>query len=192
MFYIDQLRTPSCPIGLVKTESGFVVRSVETGLGRGTLVVAVISADSYPFVAFSDLICDLEDTVQVFLEWTVPANSKETELEISNPEASLSAGKSSGCHVRAAKCVPTAISDGVDISEVRGYRLVVQYNEAMGTILSLFLFFLQKVETSCVLLKSYKHYFERSVITLILCSQIYIAFMFTLDQLFELVFQQHL
>ena len=26
MFYIDQLRTPSFPIGLVKTESGIVVR----------------------------------------------------------------------------------------------------------------------------------------------------------------------
>ena len=26
--------TPSFPIGLVKTESGFIVRSVETGLGR--------------------------------------------------------------------------------------------------------------------------------------------------------------
>ena len=34
MFYIDQLRTPSFPIGLAKTESGFIVRSVETGLGR--------------------------------------------------------------------------------------------------------------------------------------------------------------
>ena len=33
MFYIDQLRTPSFPIGLVKTESGFIVRSVGTGLG---------------------------------------------------------------------------------------------------------------------------------------------------------------
>ena len=31
---IDQLRTPSFPIGLVKTESGFILRSVETGLGR--------------------------------------------------------------------------------------------------------------------------------------------------------------
>ena len=31
---IDQLRTPSFPIGLVKFESGFIVRSVETGLGR--------------------------------------------------------------------------------------------------------------------------------------------------------------
>ena len=34
MFYIDQPRTPSYRIGLVKTESGFIVTSVETGLGR--------------------------------------------------------------------------------------------------------------------------------------------------------------
>ena len=52
MFYIDQLRTPSFPIVLVKTESGFIVRSVETGLGRWTLVVAVISVDAYPFFDF--------------------------------------------------------------------------------------------------------------------------------------------
>ena len=32
--FIDQLCTPSFPIGLVKTESGFIVRSVETSLGR--------------------------------------------------------------------------------------------------------------------------------------------------------------
>ena len=62
MLYIDQLCTPSFPIGLVKTESGFIVRSVETGLGRWMLVVAVISVDAYPFLAFSDLTCDLEDT----------------------------------------------------------------------------------------------------------------------------------
>ena len=43
MLYIDQLRTPSFPIGLVKTESGFIVRSVEIGLGRLALVVAVIT-----------------------------------------------------------------------------------------------------------------------------------------------------
>ena len=61
MFYIDQLSTPSFPIGLVKTESAFV-RSVETGLGRWTLVVAVISVDAYPFLALSDLTCHLEDT----------------------------------------------------------------------------------------------------------------------------------
>ena len=67
MFYIDQLCTPPFPIGLVKTESGFIVRSVDTGLGRSTLVVAVISVDAYPFSAFSDLTCCLEDTgISVF------------------------------------------------------------------------------------------------------------------------------
>ena len=61
MFYTNQLLTLSFLIGLVKTESDFIVRSVETGLGRGTLMVAVISADAYPFLAFSDLTCHLED-----------------------------------------------------------------------------------------------------------------------------------
>ena len=61
MFYMDQLPTPSFPIGLVKTLSGFF-RSVETDLGRWALVVAVISVDAYPFLAFSDLTCHLEDT----------------------------------------------------------------------------------------------------------------------------------
>ena len=46
IFYIDQLRTPSFTIGLVKIGSGFIVGSVETGLGRWTLVVAVISDDA--------------------------------------------------------------------------------------------------------------------------------------------------
>ena len=62
MFYIDQLCTLSFPIGLVKTECGFIVRSVETDLGRLTLVVAVISVDAYPFLAFSDLTCCLEES----------------------------------------------------------------------------------------------------------------------------------
>ena len=60
MCYIDQLRTPSLPIrigGL--TESGFIVRSVDTGLGRWTLVVAVISVNADHFLAFSDLTCHL-------------------------------------------------------------------------------------------------------------------------------------
>ena len=48
-YYIDQLRTPLFPIGLVKIESDFIVRSVETGLGKWTLVVAVISVDAYLF-----------------------------------------------------------------------------------------------------------------------------------------------
>ena len=62
MFYIDQLCTPSFPIGLVKTESSFIVKSVETGLERWTLVVAVTSVNTYPFLAFPDLTCQLEDT----------------------------------------------------------------------------------------------------------------------------------
>ena len=62
MFYVDQLRTPSFPIGLVETKSGFIVRSAETGLGRWALVVAVINVDAYPFLAFSHLTCHLEDT----------------------------------------------------------------------------------------------------------------------------------
>ena len=53
---------PSFPIGLVKTKSNFIVRSVETGLGRWMLVVAMISVDNYPFLAFSDLTCHLQDT----------------------------------------------------------------------------------------------------------------------------------
>ena len=62
LYYVDQLRTPSFPIGLVKTKLDFSVRPVETCLGRLTLVLAVISVDAYPFLAFSDLTCHLEDT----------------------------------------------------------------------------------------------------------------------------------
>ena len=59
----------------------------------------------------------------MFSGCTVPPNSKETELENSNQEASASAGKNTGivlvpCCVW--KCVPTTISGGVDISEVPG------------------------------------------------------------------------
>ena len=61
-YYIDQPRTPSFPIGLVKTKSDFIVRSVETGLGRCALVLAVISVDGCPFLSFSNLTCHLEDT----------------------------------------------------------------------------------------------------------------------------------
>ena len=61
MLYIDHLHTPSFSIGLVKTESGYIVRSVATGLGRWTLLVAVISIDTYNFLAFSHLTSHLED-----------------------------------------------------------------------------------------------------------------------------------
>ena len=46
-YYINQPCTPSFPIGLVKTKSYFIVRSVETGLGWWTLVVALVSVDAY-------------------------------------------------------------------------------------------------------------------------------------------------
>ena len=66
-YYIDQSHTLSFPIGLVKTKSNFIVSSVETGLGRWTLVVAVIGVDAHLFLAFSDLTCHLEDTgISVF------------------------------------------------------------------------------------------------------------------------------
>ena len=62
LYYIDRLRTPTFPNGLVKTKSYFIVRSVENDLGKWTLMVAVISVDTYPILAFSDLTYPLEDT----------------------------------------------------------------------------------------------------------------------------------
>ena len=61
-YYIDQPHIPSLCIGLVKTESDFIVRSVQTGLGRWALVLAVISVNAYPLLVFSDLTSHLEDT----------------------------------------------------------------------------------------------------------------------------------
>ena len=61
-YYVDQPCTSFFPIGLVKTESDFIVRSVETSLGRCLLVVAVISVDACPFLIFSDLTCHLDHT----------------------------------------------------------------------------------------------------------------------------------
>ena len=67
MFNMDQLRTLSFPTALVKTESGFIVRLVETGSRRWMLVVAVINVDGYPFLTFSDLTCQPENTgIDVF------------------------------------------------------------------------------------------------------------------------------
>ena len=43
---------PIFPIGLVKTETNFIVRSAETDLGRWLLMVPVIKVDAYPFLAF--------------------------------------------------------------------------------------------------------------------------------------------
>ena len=54
-------------------------------------MVAVITADAYSFLAFSDLTCHLEDT-----GIGVRPDSLETELGSSNQETSLSASKKTG------------------------------------------------------------------------------------------------
>ena len=59
------------------------------------MMVVVISVDAYCFVAFSDLTCHLEVTgIDIFSsDCTVPPDSKGTEFESSDQEASQSAGK---------------------------------------------------------------------------------------------------
>ena len=62
----------------------------------------------------------------MFSGCTVPPDIKGTELGSSDQEASPSAGKNTGIVLvlcRAWKNVPTAISGGVDISEVPGCLL---------------------------------------------------------------------
>ena len=65
----------------------------------------------------------------VFSGYTVPPDSKETKLGNSKQAASPSAGKDTRidlvpCHTR--KCILTAISSGVGISNVHGCRLFWQ------------------------------------------------------------------
>ena len=65
----------------------------------------------------------------MFSGCTVPPDSKDTELGSNDQEASLPAGKNIGVVLvpcRAWKCVPTANSGGVDISEVSGCHLLRQ------------------------------------------------------------------
>ena len=64
---------------------------------------------------------------QVFSGCTVLPDSKKTKLGSSKQEASPSAGKNTGVVLVpccAWKCVPTAISGDVDISEVPGCHLL--------------------------------------------------------------------
>ena len=51
-YYTDQPNTSSFPTWLVKIECDFIVRSVETRLGRWMLMVTVIFVDPEPFLAF--------------------------------------------------------------------------------------------------------------------------------------------
>ena len=62
----------------------------------------------------------------------MPPDSKETKLGSSDQEASPSAGKNTG--VVLVPCLrPTAISGGVDISEVRGCHLLRQMSSQGGS-----------------------------------------------------------
>ena len=61
----------------------------------------------------------------------MPSDSRETELGSSDQEASPSAGKNIVIDLVPCctwKCVPVAISGGVDISEVPGCHLLQQMN----------------------------------------------------------------
>ena len=71
-YYDDQPCTPSFHSGLLKTESDFISRPVQTDLGRWTLVVAVIAiVDAYPFLAldrcFVAALCCLIDSGEMKL-----------------------------------------------------------------------------------------------------------------------------
>ena len=120
MFYdIDQLRTPSD----LFTKSDFTVVSVKTSLKKWMLVVAVISVVAYPFLAFSDVTCTLEDTAigLFWLHWPKLGSSKQ--------EVSLLAGKNTEVLLVPCctwKSVPTAIIGGVNISEVPEHHLLPQ------------------------------------------------------------------
>ena len=138
IFFVDinQSPIPSFLIGLFKTESGVIVRSFETGLGRWTQVAAMVSIDAYPFLAFSNLTSLFENTWIVFSGCTVLPDSKVTELGSSQQEAPPSTDKNTRvglvpCYTW--KCAPAANSSGVDFSEVPGCHLLQQMSSQWGS-----------------------------------------------------------
>ena len=97
-------------------------------------MVAVISVDAYPFLAFSDLTCNLDDTgIGVFWQLLIV---RRLDLEVATKRfASLSAGKNAGvvlvpCHTW--KYVHTPISGGVDISMVHRCHLLRHMSSQCG------------------------------------------------------------
>ena len=69
----------------------------------------------------------------MFSGCTVPSDSKETELGSSDQEASPSAGKNTGVVLVPCLHDPTAISGGVNISEVPGCHFLRQMNSQLGS-----------------------------------------------------------
>ena len=120
-YYVNQPCTPFFPIGLVQTESDFIVRSVGTDLRRWTLFMLSffgflrpnLSPWEYGNGCFPVALCRL-----IVRRPNFPSAGKNKETEVSP-----SAGKSNGVVLvpcRAGKRVSTAISGGVDIFEVSG------------------------------------------------------------------------
>ena len=86
-YYIYQPSTPSFPIGLVKTESHVIVRSVETGFRRKILILFWLS-QTFPVT--------LRIQEKVFSGCTVLPDSEETKPGSSNQEAPPLADKNTG------------------------------------------------------------------------------------------------
>ena len=90
LYYNDQRCTSSFTIGFLKTKSNFIVRSVETGLGRWTMGVAVNSVDACLFWLSQTIAVTLR-IQEVFSGCTVPLDSKDIKFGNSQQEVSPSA-----------------------------------------------------------------------------------------------------
>ena len=94
---------------LVETKSDLIVRSVETDLGRWTLVVFVIVLMLVLFQLFQTWLFVLRIQEEVFFSCPVLPDQMETELGSSKHEVSPSTSKSIGVVLapcRCCKCVP--------------------------------------------------------------------------------------
>ena len=99
-------------------------------------MVAANNVDSYPFLAFLDLTCRVDDTEKKMLpDCTASQDSKEKELASRDQETSLAVGTSASVVLvpfRAWECVPIAIPGGADISNVPGCYLLRQTRHQRG------------------------------------------------------------
>ena len=87
------------------------------------IFVAVINVDVYPFLTFSDKVFWLHcaDYYQADSKKVATTRLESSKLRSSNHKASPSAGKNTGVVLGPCctwKCVPTAISGGVNIPDI--------------------------------------------------------------------------
>ena len=129
-YYIDKSRTPSFPNGLVKTESDFFVRSVDIGLGRWTMVVAVSSVDTYSFWIFSDLSClspwGYRNRCFLFAMPCLIVRRPNLEVAIKRLLHQQVKIQDSFSAIFVLRSASYSYSGGVDISEVPGCHLLWQ------------------------------------------------------------------